>query len=115
MKVFEYIEKYKNEICYIQCFVNRKNILDISNKYTQCLITAKDGPVSCFTSNLNLSSFILNSTPKKVYLFSKEEYELIILDLSRETSISKNKKALIFLFGPEVLENDNCSAYTLEE
>ena len=115
MKVKDYINKYINEICYIQCFVNRKGIYDIADKYTQFLITAKDGATSCFTSNLQLSPYILNSIPEKVYLFTKEEYELIILDLNYETSISKNKKALLFLFGPDILNDDNCTAYTLDE
>lgn len=113
MKVTDYIKKYKDEICYIQCFVNRLGIYDIADKTTQSLLTAQDGPISTFMENFNLSPFLLNSTPKKVYLFSKEEYELVILDLNRETSFPKDKKTLLFLFGPEILEDDACTAYPL--
>ena len=54
MKVIDYIKKYKDEICYIQCFVNRLGIYAIADKTTQSLLTAKDGPISTFMENFNL-------------------------------------------------------------
>ena len=98
MKLKEYIEKYKDEIYSIECFVNTKDIMSLNDENTREFLFAKDGTTSSTLENLTLSPTLMENTPMKCYLLTKSEYELFFYNSHWEKNISENKKILIPIY-----------------
>lgn len=107
MKLKEYIEKYKDEIYSIECFVNTKDIMSLNDENTREFLFAKDGTTSSTLENMTLSSTLIENEPMKCYLLSKQEYELFFYNSHWEKNIPENKKILIPIYPNKILDNNN--------
>ena len=103
MKLKEYIEENKEILYKIECFVNTKNVPDISDENTREFFSANDGFTETYANDMKLSQTLLEAEPVKVYLMDKTTYENVIYNDFRECHIPEGKKTLVALYSNSII------------
>lgn len=104
MKLKELIEENKPWKTY--CLVNTKNIPSLKDENTHCLFIDDENLGSIGYTPEELHPKLLEAEPMKTYMLDDEEFCFIFFDSDFAGYIEDGKKALVALFGNEILQKD---------
>lgn len=103
MKLKDYIKENKEDLYKIECFVNTKNVPDISDEHTREFFFANDGFTESYADDMKLSKTLLEAEPLKVYLMDKATYENVINNDFCESHIPEDKRTLVALYSNNII------------
>lgn len=102
MKLKEYIDENKPWKTY--CLVNTKNIPSLKDENTHCIYIDDENFGATKEDPKFLHPKLLEAEPLKTYMLDDEEFCFVFFDSDFAGYIEEGKKALVALFGNEILQ-----------